>query len=78
MPSTREFENFPGGEKSAESEASQNLQARTLEGNTAPHCKQVFVTGVFCAADASTPVGVNTVRIAVFPEVKETSEINCG
>ena len=35
---------------------SQKLQARTLEGNTAPHCKQVFVTGKFCAADASTPV----------------------
>src|SRR6267154_4467963 len=35
---------------------SQKLQARTLEGNTAPHCKQVFVTGKFFAADASTPV----------------------
>jgi hypothetical protein len=32
------------------------LQARTLDGSTAPHCKQVFVTGAFCAADAPTPV----------------------
>ena len=35
---------------------SQKLQARTLEGSTAPHCKHVFVTGEFCAADAGTPV----------------------
>jgi len=27
-----------------------------LEGSTAPHCRHVFVTGCFCAADASTPV----------------------
>ena len=27
-----------------------------LEGSTAPHCKQVLVTGEFCAADAHTPV----------------------
>jgi hypothetical protein len=32
-------------EKSAENEDSQKLQFRTLEGSTAPHCKQVFVTG---------------------------------
>ncbi len=34
---------------------SQKLQTRSLEGCTAPHCKHVFVTGAFCAADASTP-----------------------
>jgi len=39
-----------------EKDESQKLHARTLDGNTAPHCKQVFVTGKFCAADASTPV----------------------
>jgi hypothetical protein len=39
-----------------EKDESQKLQARTLEGNTAPHCEHVFVTGKFCAADASTPV----------------------
>src|SRR6266576_7333472 len=43
-------------EGSTEKAESQKLQAPTLEGNTAPHCKQVFVTGKFCAADASTPV----------------------
>jgi hypothetical protein len=32
------------------------LQTRMLESNTAPHCRHVFVTGRFCAADASTPV----------------------
>jgi hypothetical protein len=37
---------------------SQKLQARTFDGSTQPHCKHVFVTGAFCAADASTPVGV--------------------
>ena len=37
-------------------EESQKLQARTLDGSTAPHCKHVFVTGNFCAADARTPV----------------------
>ena len=37
---------------------SQKVQARTLDGSTAPHCKQVLVTGEFCAADAHTPVGV--------------------
>jgi hypothetical protein len=35
---------------------SQKVQARTLDGSTAPHCKQVLVTGEFCAADAHTPV----------------------
>jgi hypothetical protein len=39
-----------------ENDESQKLQARTLDGNTAPHCEQVFVTDEFCAADASTPV----------------------
>jgi hypothetical protein len=37
-------------------EESQKLQTRTLDGCTAPHCRHVFVTGRFCAADASTPV----------------------
>jgi hypothetical protein len=49
---------------------SQKVQARTLEGSTAPHCKQVLVTGEFCAADAHTPVRsvpkkINTPRDAV-------------
>ena len=35
---------------------SQKLQTRTLDECTAPHCKHVFVTGAFCAADACTPV----------------------
>jgi hypothetical protein len=39
-----------------EKDESQKGQARTLDGNTAPHCEHVFVTGKFCAADASTPV----------------------
>jgi hypothetical protein len=39
-----------------ENDESQKLQARTLDGSTAPHCKHVFVTGAFCAADAPTPV----------------------
>ena len=39
-----------------EKDESQKLQARTLDGNTAPHCEHVFVTVEFCAADASTPV----------------------
>jgi hypothetical protein len=43
-------------EEQTEKDESQKLQARTLEGNTAPHCEHVFVTGKFCAADASTPV----------------------
>jgi hypothetical protein len=33
----------------------QKRQADMPEGNIAPHCKQVLVTGCFCAADASTP-----------------------
>jgi hypothetical protein len=28
-----------------EKDESQKLQARMLDGNTAPHCKQVLVTG---------------------------------
>jgi hypothetical protein len=43
-------------EKPTEKDESQKLQTRTLDGNTAPHCEHVFVTGAFCAADASTPV----------------------
>jgi hypothetical protein len=39
-----------------ENDESQKLQARTLDGSTAPHCEHVFVTGAFCAADAPTPV----------------------
>src|SRR5262249_38565274 len=34
---------------------SPKLHIRTFEGSTAPHCKHVFVTGAFCAADACTP-----------------------
>src|SRR6266513_1965857 len=43
-------------EVSSEKDESQKLQAPTLDNNTAPHCEHVFVTGKFCAADASTPV----------------------
>jgi hypothetical protein len=43
-------------EGSAARDESQKSQTRTLEGSIAPHCKHVFVTGAFCAADASTPV----------------------
>src|SRR5260370_12819116 len=39
-----------------EKDESQKLQARMLDGNTAPHSEHVFVTGKFFAADASTPV----------------------
>jgi len=46
----------PQREVFKEKDESQKLQARTLDGNTAPHCKHVFVTGEFCAADARTPV----------------------
>src|SRR6202012_4309627 len=42
---------------------SQKLQARAFEGSTQPHCKHVFVTGAFCAADASTPVRSDVGRI---------------
>src|SRR5579859_7836234 len=34
-------------EPSLENEESQKVQARTLDASTAPHCEQVFVTGVF-------------------------------
>ena len=44
---------------------SQKVQARTLDGSTAPHCKQVLVTGEFCAADAHTPVGAETKIISL-------------
>jgi hypothetical protein len=44
---------------------SQKLQARALDGSTQPHCKHVFVTGAFCAADASTPVRSDVVRITL-------------
>jgi hypothetical protein len=43
-------------EKSTENDESQKLHAGTLDDSTAPHCKHVFVTDKFCAADASTPV----------------------
>jgi len=43
---------------------SQKLQARAFDGSTQPHCKHVFVTGAFCAADASTPVRSDVGRIA--------------
>ena len=51
-----EAEISPQRELFKEKDESQKLQARTLDGNTAPHCKHVFVTGEFCAADARTPV----------------------
>src|SRR5690349_11439069 len=51
---------FPLAEKAGDSPwESQKVQARTPIGSIEPHCKHVFVTGAFCAADASTPVGVN-------------------
>src|SRR6266404_874754 len=43
-------------EVSTEKDESQKLHAGTVDNNTAPHCEHVFVTGKFCAADASTPV----------------------
>ncbi len=43
-----------------------------LEGSTAPHCKQVLVTGEFCAADAHTPARVYEKRIARLPRWKTT------
>src|SRR6266403_1509571 len=49
-------ENSSQEEGPTEKDESQKGQARTLDGNTAPHCEHVFVTGKFCAADASTPV----------------------
>jgi len=58
-----------------EKDESQKLQARTLEGNTAPHCEHVFVTGKFCAADASTPVRrelfENSIRLGCQAEKEE-------
>src|ERR1700684_4394445 len=42
---------------------SQKLQACAFEGSTQPHCKHVFVTGAFCAADASTPARSDVGRI---------------
>jgi hypothetical protein len=42
---------------------SQKLQACAFEGSTQPHWKHVFVTGAFCAADASTPVRSDVGRI---------------
>jgi hypothetical protein len=47
-------------EEPTEKAESQKLQARTLDSSTAPHCEHVFVTGKFCAADASTPVKEGT------------------
>src|SRR5215469_10941241 len=46
----------PIAEKPTEKDESQNWQTRVSFGSTAPHCEHVFVTGKFCAADASTPV----------------------
>src|ERR1700733_10344296 len=51
---------------------SQKLQARAFDGSTQPHCKHVFVTGAFCAADASTPVRSDVWRIA--PQKKKQAE----
>ena len=51
MPENPSQEEVP-----TEKDESQKGQARTPDGNTAPHCEHVFVTGKFCAADASTPV----------------------
>src|SRR5262249_34690752 len=45
----------PGEPSTVGSTDSQKLQVRALDGSTAPHCKHVFVTGAFCAADACTP-----------------------
>ncbi|OLC28994.1 MAG: hypothetical protein AUI91_01500 [Acidobacteria bacterium 13_1_40CM_3_56_11] len=53
---TETFEESSQADGPTEKDESQKLQARTLEGNTAPHCEHVFVTDEFCAADASTPV----------------------
>jgi hypothetical protein len=51
---------------------SQKLQARAFDGSTQPHCKHVFVTGAFCAADASTPVRSDVWRIALL--IKKQAE----
>src|ERR1700759_4554548 len=51
---------------------SQKLQARAFDGSTQPHCKHVFVTGAFCAADASTPVRSDVGRIP--PQMKKQAE----
>src|SRR5437016_9854210 len=53
---TETLEESSQAEGPTEKDESQKSQARTLEGNTAPHCEHVFVTDEFCAADASTPV----------------------
>src|SRR5260370_24331978 len=53
---TKPFVESSQAEGPTEKDESQKSQARTLEGNTAPHCVHVFVTDEFCAADASTPV----------------------
>jgi hypothetical protein len=50
---------------------SQKLHARTLDGSTAPHCKHVFVTGAFCAADASTPARRERIKIPPLAKVKQ-------
>ncbi len=56
FPLAEMSENSSQEEGPTEKDESQKGQARTLDGNTAPHCEHVFVTGKFCAADASTPV----------------------
>jgi hypothetical protein len=50
---------------------SQKLQTRTLDECTAPHCKHVFVTGAFCAADACTPVR----SVGVQSSMREKSQV---
>jgi hypothetical protein len=42
-----------------------------IRGSIEPHCKHVFVTGAFCAADASTPVGVNQPENSTLAEEME-------
>jgi len=49
---------------------SQKLQARAFDGSTQPHCKHVFVTGAFCAADASTPVRSDVWRITLLTKTQ--------
>jgi hypothetical protein len=61
------------GEVSTLKLESQKLQARAFDGSTQPHCKHVFVTGAFCAADASTPVRSDDGRITLL--MKKQGEI---
>src|SRR6266446_9969042 len=74
---TETLEESSQAEGPTEKDESQKSQARTLEGNTAPHCEHVFVTDEFCAADASTPVrrehSYNTIRL----NIKEAKNRYC-